>query len=63
MLYTIQYVANLVYVFLSRPCEGTGVTATEDEDWVVVRVAVGGVDHREKAHLFLTLTKLISNIK
>lgn len=50
-------------VFLPSPRKGTGVTATEDEDRVVVRVAVGGVDHRENANLIPTLTKLIRNVK
>ena len=37
--------AYLMYVFLPSPCKGAGVTTTEDEDWVVIRVAVSGVDH------------------
>ena len=52
-----------MYVFLASPREGAGVTATEDEDWVVIGVTVGGVDHRENANLRLTLTQLVSNIK
>ena len=52
-----------MYMFLPCPCEGAGITAAKDEDWVIVRVAVGGVDHREKANLRLTLTELISNVK
>ena len=55
--------SNLMYVFLSSPCEGAGVTATEDEDWIVVRVTVRGVDHRQKANLWLTVTQLVSNVK
>ena len=50
-------------VFLPSPCEGAGVAATEYEDWVVVRVTVRGVDHREKTNLRLTLTQLVSNVK
>ena len=45
-----------MYVFFASPCEGAGVAATEDEDWVVVRVTVGGVDHRENTNFRLTLT-------
>lgn len=52
----------LLYVFLSCPCEGTWVVVAEDEDRVVIRVRVRGVQHGEE-EVFLSPGERICQIQ
>ena len=61
--YGRQPSTDLVYVFLSGPREGAGVTSTEDEDGIVVWVAIGRVDHGEEGHVHLPLAQLVGSVK